>query len=221
MKKIKSIILCTLMMFLSTSKNSNLVSALDSSESIAWNKKLSNGTTFNYWIDSNCEYTSSIPSAANGLMYPNGLYNPISMYQTNIKSNSIMDFYQISSCSGFWENTAGATSTFRKNSSGQYYQMSNIEKDCYDWIYAEITINDYYLCTSVFNSYFAPYGDNITGGNVNTFRKKIIIHEMCHALGCKDLKYEGNKDSIMYYIGTAGTGLSLTTDANQVLINKY
>lgn len=102
--------------------------ALDSSETIAWNKKLINGTSTYYWIDSGCDYTSSIPAAVSGFINPPGFQNPLYLYQTTVKSSSLIDFYQVNSNTGSWNGVLAATYTYRKNSSGNYYQMNSSEK---------------------------------------------------------------------------------------------
>lgn len=195
--------------------------ALDSTEQIAWNKRLIDGTTRNYWIDSSCEYTSSIPAAVSGFTNPSGMWNPLTLYRTTVKSYSVIDFYQVRSATDEYKGVLAKTRSFRKTSSGNYYHMDASEKDTYDWNYCEITINDYYLCDSFYNSTIASLPSSVTGGSANNFRRKVIMHELGHVYGCKDLKKSSNKDSLMYENGVVGTGTSMTSDVNNVLNDKY
>ena len=195
--------------------------ALDPSETIAWNKKLINGTSTYYWIDSGCDYTLSIPNAVNGFINPSGFWNPLSLYQTTVKSSSLIDFYQVNSNTSFWANTFAVTYTYRKNSNGNYYSMPNYELNIYDWVYCDIIINDFYMCTSFYDNNLASLSSSITGGSVNAFRRKIIMHEMGHVYGCKDLYNSGNTDSLMYAYGNLGTGINMTSDVDAVLDAKY
>ncbi|MGM0867544.1 MAG: hypothetical protein ACQEWF_23105 [Bacillota bacterium] len=170
-----------------------------SAEDIDWNKKLYQGRDISYWIAPGNEYTVSIPSAVTKLMYPSGMTNPIILNKTTVNQSSKMDFYQYDAP----DNVGAKTAVFKKNASGVYYKMPSATKDNYDWIYGEIKLNDYYL------------KDFST-----TNREKIILHEMLHVYGLKDLYDESNKWSIMYY-GTNSTATGLTSDANAVLNAKY
>jgi hypothetical protein len=170
-----------------------------SAEDIDWNNKLTQGANIAYWIDSSCEYTVSIPSAANKLMNPIGMTNPLVISKTTVKSSSKIDFYQKYANDGY----VASTSVFRKNSSGVYYQMPVSEKEIYDWVYGEIRLNDYYM-----------------GSYTNANREKTIIHEMLHVYGLKDLYDSSNSWSIMYGY-SSGTATALTSDANAVLNAKY
>ncbi|RSD21090.1 hypothetical protein [Mesobacillus subterraneus] len=192
MKKVSFIITLAVMLW------TGLVTAA-SAEDIDWNKRLTSGTNIAYWIDSGCEYTVSIPNAVNKLMNPSGMTNPLIISKTTVKSSSKMDFYQNYVNNGIY----ASTSVFRKNSSGVYYQMPVSEKDTYDWVYGEIKINDYKM-----------------GQLTSTPREKVIIHEMLHVYGLKDLYLYENRSSIMYGYSD-GTATTLTSDANNVLKAKY
>ncbi|MGL4741323.1 MAG: hypothetical protein ACRC41_11050 [Sarcina sp.] len=48
-------------------------------------------------------------------------------------------------------------------------------------------------------------------------KASILLHEMLHIYGCKDIN---NKSSIMHYT-TSTSVKKLTSDANNVLNNKY
>lgn len=50
---------------------------------------------------------------------------------------------------------------------------------------------------------------------------EIIMHEIAHAFGCKDLYNNSNKDSLMYAYGDGGTGINVTSDANKIFNDKY
>ena len=54
----------------------------------------------------------------------------------------------------------------------------------------------------------------------NQKRAAIIIHEMLHGFGLKDLYSSLNKNSIMYGY-SSGTATGVTSDANQILNDKY
>lgn len=170
-----------------------------SAEDIDWNNKLTVGKDIAYWIDSGCEYTVSIPSGANKLMNPTGMTNPLIISRTTVKSSSKIDFYQ----KYINDGTVASTSVFRKNSSGVYYAMPISEKEIYDWVYGEIRLNDYYM-----------------SGYTNAKRDKVVIHEMLHVYGLKDLYQSSNSGSIMYS-DMSGTAMALTSDANAVLKAKY
>lgn len=50
----------------------------------------------------------------------------------------------------------------------------------------------------------------------NDLRSTVILHEMLHVYGCKDIN---SSSSVMY--GATPHVRVLTSDANQVLVNKY
>lgn len=161
---------------------------------VDYNNKLTQGKDIAYYIVSGNQYTVSIPQAVSKLRYPSGLWNPIVLTKTTVQSQSKMDIYQYSADDG---NNA-KTNVWRKNSSGSYYNStSEMEKN--DWVYGKVWINDLNM-----------------DGYDNDLRSAIILHEMCHVYGCKDIK---NTDSVMY--GATLYVRTLTSDANQVLVNKY
>jgi hypothetical protein len=164
-----------------------------------YNNKLYLGKEINYLIDSDNEYTVSIPNAVQKLTYPSSGSNPLILSKTTNYMSSKMDFYQYTDA----DYINGLTRVFRKNSSGQYYLMTVSEKDKYDWRYGEVFLNDYYL-------------KNMSSAD----REEVIIHEMLHVYGLKDLYDYENKWSIMYY-NDATTATGVTNDANYVLNAKY
>lgn len=163
---------------------------------IDYNKKMINGRDVAYYVAPGTEYTVSIPNAAQKLMYPSGMTNNLVLSKTTDKNASKIDFYQYRSSDGI----AAKTSSWRKNPNGTYYAMPTFEKDTYDWIYAEIHINDFYM---------ANYS--------NTVREKVLIHEMLHGYGLKDI----NKSSSIMHYNVSGTATGVTSDANNVLNQKY
>lgn len=52
-------------------------------------------------------------------------------------------------------------------------------------------------------------------------RKLTILHEMLHVYGLRDLYSSDKTWSIMYGVRDGRTATGLTSDANQVLVNKY
>lgn len=170
-------------------------------ERVGWYNKMTDGRSIYYWIDPSNEYTVSIPAAVYKLMYPSsGLVNNNVLTMTTDNNQSKMDFYQIYSLN---TPTVASCSSFRKNSNGIYYQMPISEKDSYDWVYAEIKLNDAKL---------AEY--------TATKREKVILHEMLHGFGLKDLYNTINSGSIMYGYVT-GSATELTYESNAVLVTKY
>ncbi|APZ50022.1 hypothetical protein BW721_10505 [Jeotgalibaca sp. PTS2502] len=168
---------------------------------------MTQGVDISYRINSGVKYTVSIPRAVQMLMYPGGgLSNRLILSQTSSYNASKMDFYQ-------YRNTNDAavakTKNFRKNSSGSYYAMPVVTKDTYDWVYAEVHINDGRI-----------YSSNGTQLFSNSKIQAVLIHEMLHGYGLKDLYNSSNRNSIMYgYV--SGTATGLTSDANKVLNSKY
>lgn len=63
-------------------------------ERISWNGKLSQGKNIYYWLAPGCQYNVSISQAVSKLRYPSGMWNPIVLNRTSVKSRSKMDFYQ-------------------------------------------------------------------------------------------------------------------------------
>ncbi|MGL5351780.1 MAG: hypothetical protein ACRDA5_00495 [Clostridium sp.] len=169
--------------------------AVTTNTDIDFNNRLINGTNIAYMIHPGNEYTSSIPNAVHTLMYPSGLSNNLVLNQTNDYMTSKMDLYQYS----FADGNNAYTSVFRKNTSGSY-ENSTKYMDSYDWVYGEIRIND------------SSMGDPSMANK----REDVIIHEMLHVYGLKDVC---TKTSIMYFATPLVTGV--TGDANTVLNNKY
>lgn len=71
--------------------------------------------------------------------------------------------------------------------------------DFMDWLFGKIYINDKYM-------------DKFD----NNLRSTVIVHEMLHVYGCKDIN---NTGSVMHYQTPYVRGL--TNDANNVLVQKY
>lgn len=164
---------------------------------IDYNNRLTQGTDIYYWISPTCEYTNSIPNAAQKLMYPPSSVgtNPLILNRTYTNSASKMDFYQYSKT----DYINAYTMTYRKNTSGNYYAMPVSEKEKYDWVYGEIYINDNYM-----NNYST------------STREAVILHEMLHVYGLKDIS---NANSIMYY--ATPNAKTMTKDANDAINKKY
>ncbi len=165
---------------------------------ITFNKRMYSGANIKYWISSSNEYVVSIPNAANKLMYPPSSVgtNPLYLSKTTTNSSSKMDFYQYSSSDGI----NAYTQNFRKNSSGKYYAMPLSEWEKYEWIYSEIRINDKYM-----NNY------------TNDQRSGIILHEMLHGYGLKNIN---KSSSIMHCKSPVGV-TKMTSDANNAINSKY
>lgn len=161
---------------------------------IDFNNKLVDGRNIAYMIHPGVEYTQSIPNAVQKLMYPSGMSNNLVLNRTTNYTTSKLDFYQERTVN----NINAYARVFRKNSAGAYYNSTS-QMDSLDWIYGEVVLNDYRM-----------------NGYSNTVREAIIIHEMLHVYGCKDIT---NSASIMYMYTPLVTGV--TADANRVLNNKY
>lgn len=161
---------------------------------IDFNNKLTSGKDIAYFVVSGNQYTVSIPQAVSKLRYPSGMWNPIVLTSTTVQTQSKMDIYQYSET----DRKNAKTSVWRKNSSGTYYNSTS-EMESNDWVYGKIYINDKYM-----------------DGYDNDLRSTIILHEMCHVYGCKDI---GSNSSVMYY--QTPKVRALTSDANTVLVNKY
>ena len=166
-------------------------------DKIYWDGRMYNGKDIYYWIDSDCEYTGSIPQAVSKLRYPPGMWNPMVLNQTTTKSYSKMDFYQYYDSS---TNTLAYTERYKAKTNGNENIAYLSELDYIEWIYAKIYINDYHL-----------------DGYTSDLRSTIILHEICHGYGGKDV-YD-NPYTIMYGYTPVVTGL--TSDFNDVLVDKY
>jgi len=137
-----------------------LSTTVNAAERIYWNGRLQNGKDIYYWIDSNCQYTATIPQAVSKLRYPSGMWNPMVLNRTTTKSYSKMDFYQYYDTS----STANAyTQLYKAKTNGNENIAYLSELDSIEWLYGKIYINDYYM-----DSYD------------NDLRSTIILHEMCH-----------------------------------------
>ena len=115
-----------------------------------------------------------------------------------------MDFYQFSTKNPPGYEIAGVAKTIRKNSAGKYLSMQPEERDIYEWMYGEVWINDYYM-----------------DGFSNKERELVIVHEMLHVFGSKDMY---KPTSILHYsmdnIRYNGVN-GVTSDANNMLKSKY
>lgn len=164
---------------------------------IDWNNKLINGRNIAYMIRPGVEYTKSIPNAVNKLMYPSGMSNNLVLNPTTSYMTSKLDFYQTYSANGI----NASAYVYRKDSYGNYYNSTE-QKDSLDWVYGEVKINDYYMANF--------------SANYPATCEAIIVHEMLHVYGLKDIS---NSSSIMY--GYTPLAKGVTSDANNVLNNKY
>ncbi len=174
-----------------------LSTKVKAAERIYWNGKLKSGKDIYYWIDSSCQYTAAIPNAVSKLRYPSGLWNPIVLNKTTTKSYSKMDFYQYYDSSS---TLYAKTQLYKAKTNGTENIAYVNELDSIEWVYGKIYLNDAKLdpCDS-------------------DLRSTIILHEMCHVYGGKDV-YD-NSNTIMYGYTPAVRGL--TSDFNSVLVDKY
>lgn len=167
-----------------------------------------NGKSINYYLDSSVEYTISIPNAAYNLMYPDRLFrdtsttNRLTAYRTTTYDYSKMDFTQV-----YEINKVNATTvSYRMKNSGKYETMNTYEKDQYDWKYVKISINDFTM-----------------GKHDAWKREAVILHEMLHGYGFKDLSYYSNRFNIMFKNSGSweSDNLSFPNEINSVLNRKY
>jgi hypothetical protein len=164
---------------------------------IDFNNKLIDGRDIAYMIQPGVEYTRSIPNAVKKLMYPSGMSNNLVLSPTTSYMASKLDFEQI-----FLKNGINAyASVYRKDSSGKYYNSTS-QMDSLDWVYGVVTINDFYM--------------NDLSKNKPDTCEAVIIHEMLHVYGLKDVS---NSSSIMF--GFTPMVIGVTIDANNVLNSKY
>lgn len=202
LKKISLLIIFTIIFTIIFSVNLKA----EAYSAICWDKWMTSGKDIAYYITSDCEYTSSIPQAVKLLVNPSGMWNPMKLSATTVQKHSKMDFFQIYNAGEFY-NTAAYTIIYRKTDSGYTGLKVNngyTEPDIYEWVYGDITLNDYLM-----SSY------------TTTDRKLTILHEMLHVYGLRDLKEDSDKWSIMYGARRGCTATGLTSDANDVLIAKY
>lgn len=168
-------------------------SALAYYNTISWNGKLENGVkSMGYYINSNCEYTVSIPKAIENWTYP-GWSNPINMYSVT-KANSNMDFIQVYEPTS---NSNAYTMLFKKG--GVLVKINDLMNG-FSWRYGEIRLNE------------AKMGTRSSEDNVAT-----IIHEMGHVFGLRDIK---NEYSIMHFNDQKKVK-KVTKDANDAVVSKY
>ena len=196
-KKVKSIVLLsciTLSIALLSCISKVQAYSWETNTDIDFNNKLSQGKDIAYYVVSGNQYTVSIPQAVSKLRYPSGMWNPIVLTKTTVQSQSKMDLYQYSKTDG----KNAYTQVWQKNSSGSAYNATSY-MESQDWLYGKIYINDNYM-------------DDYD----NDLRSTVILHEMLHVYGCKDIN---SSSSVMY--GATPHVRVLTSDANQVLVNKY
>lgn len=200
------IVLITLVLFLCPNANVAHAATYANGERLDWNRKMTEGRSIYYWLAPGNDYTVSIPQAAQKLMYPGyDQYNPMNLTQTSVQQQAKIEFYRNNNPNLTY--TASASS-WRKNSSGNYYQMPISEKDTYDWVYATIQIVEVNM---------APLSSDL--------KRTILIHEMLHAYGLRDLSQSNNVNKIMYrywnhwtnYVILAG----VTPESNAILNEKY
>ena len=165
---------------------------------IYWYKKMINGGSICYWVDSGVSYTTAIRNAETEIELPAAGYsNPMKLSKTTTKSSSQMDFYQVNN-----SNTSAIASTYsyRQNSATP---MAVSDKDNYDWYWCKIELNKALM-------------KNYTPSK----RATLIVHEMLHAYGGKDTYSSDQISSIMYGY-SSGTATGVTKDANNFLNAKY
>ncbi len=193
LKKLFSVACCLMI-------SQSLILPVKAADTIAWENKLIGGSSILYYVDSGCmSYSSVIYSAEVEMEIPanTSLTNNIKMSRTSIKSSSQMDIYKINQS---YTTAVARTSCYLPNSSQPMYVY---QKDQYDWYWAKIEIN-------------APLFDDYSYSK----QKVIVVHEMLHAYGLRDLYDDSNYWSIMYN-NVFGTATGMTVDANNVLRDKY
>lgn len=180
---------------------------VNAAERISWNGKMNDGKNIYYWIDSSCQYTATIPQAVSKLRYPSGLWNPMVLNKTTTKSYSKMDFYQY-----YDVNTISIAGTivYPAKINGQEQNPLTLNLlDSTNWQYAKIRINDGVIYPPDKNGNCAFDPDLLS---------TLILHEICHAYGGKDV-YD-NVNTIMFGRDSIAVR-SLTSDFNDVLVQKY
>ena len=173
-----------------------LPSMVNAAERISWNGRLSAGKDIYYWIDPSCTYTVSIPNAVKKIRYPSGMWNPIVLNKTSTKSYSKMDFYEYNDISS---TTYAYTKLYKAKTNGTENIAYLSELDSIEWVYGKIYINDGNMAVD------------------NDLKSTIILHEICHVYGGKDVS--DNPNTIMYGYTPVVRGLS--SDFNSVLVQKY
>lgn len=162
-------------------------------------KELLNAKYVNYWLAPNCEYSVSIPAAAQLLTYPEGMSNKLNLYPSNNKDDSCIEFYQVYLGS---TGTVAETRVYAKLNGTSYQALTVAQKSTYDWVYGTIDLNE-----------------DIMGNYNSTTNAGVILHEMLHVYGLKDQYYDPN--CIMYGYLAGKNANTLTITANQVLNFKY
>lgn len=189
LKLILTITLLTILTFIGITLNLTSMGNTD----IDFNNRLIAGKDIAYYIVSGNEYTASIPQAVSKLRYPSGMWNPIVLTKTTVQKQSKMDIYQYSENDG---NNAKTNVWINNNGT---YENATGRMDSMDWLFGKVHIND----------------RNMSAYD-NELRSTIILHEMLHVYGCKDIE---NSSSVMYaytpYVR------KMTSDANAVLVQKY
>lgn len=199
----KILMIITLMMLVGTIMSTKVNAA----ERISWNGKMNNGKDIYYWIDSSCQYTATIPQAVSKLRYPSGLWNPMVLNKTTTKSYSKMDFYQYYDANS---TTIASTILYPAKINGQEQNPLTLNLlDSTNWQYAKININD---------GVIYPPNNNGNCAYSTDLLSTLILHEICHAYGGKDV-YD-NVNTIMYGRDNIAVR-SLTSDFNDVLVQKY
>ena len=191
-EKIKTILLTCLMILLYC----GIFTKVKGADRIYFYGKLQNGKNIYYWINQYCQYTVAIPQAVKKLRCPKGMWNPIVLNRTTNKPSSKMDLYQYN----FWDGRNAYTEVYRAKTNGHENILTRAEMDQMDWLYGKIYINDFNM-----DKFYAD------------LRSTIILHEMCHVYGGRDV-YD-RTDTIMY--GKTSVVRGMTRDFNDVLINKY
>jgi len=168
-----------------------------------------NNHTIAYWWATsgskavNSKFQNRILAAREKIMYPGGgMTNPIILWRTTNNNDSKMDFYQMNLGDDI---PAIATSWRRPTPTSQYQRMQLSDKDKFNWVYGEITLN---------HKFVEKHDPS------DTLLEAIIIHEMMHVYGAKNI-YD-NRKSIMHGHPDQWQNVKgLTADANQLLRNKY
>ncbi|MDR1409208.1 MAG: hypothetical protein LBJ12_02835 [Oscillospiraceae bacterium] len=182
------------------------------SSTIAFKKKLSNGTNIAYYFDPSLGNTAlgsldirpRIIAARERIMYPPGLSNPIILWRTTTWLDSKMDFKQYAG--NQTTATVGVTQWFKRiapgNTQSSFGVMMKSELDQQDWLYGTIAFG---------NAQMKRYNANK--------QELIIIHEMMHVYGGKDITAAS---SILNAAEIeSGVVTKLTSDANSILVDKY
>jgi len=169
----------------------------NAAERIYWYGKMTSGKDIYYWVDGSNSYGTRINEAKNKLRYPTGMWNPMVLNATKTKSWSKMDLYQYYDSSS---STYAYTERYKPKTNGNENILYLSELDTTDWQYSKIYINHSKISTQS-----------------TSVQSTIILHEMCHCYGGKDV-YD-NPNTIMYGYTPVVTGM--TSDFNAILVSKY